>query len=51
MKTTTLKIKIGKLSIGHQQHISGTGVHGDKRLKRLKTRKNKNKKAIEEYDS
>lgn len=32
--------KTYKYSAGHQAHISGTGVHGDKRTKRNRTRGN-----------
>ena len=35
-----------KTSMGHQSHITGTGVHTDKRLRRQKTRGAKNLRAI-----
>lgn len=31
---------------GHQPHRSGSGKHGDRRLKRLKTRATRNRRAI-----
>lgn len=49
-KIIKIKIHIDKVSTGHKQHTTGSGVHADKRLKRLKTRANQNKKAIEESD-
>jgi hypothetical protein len=40
MSKTIIKIKIkaGKVSIVHQSHITGSGVHKDKRTKRNHTR-------------
>ena len=35
-----------KTSMGHQSHITGTGVHTDKRLRRQRTRGAKNSRAI-----
>lgn len=43
MSSIIMKIVIKpshKCAIGHQNHITGTGVHGDKRLKRNKNRGN-----------
>ncbi len=46
MKITKLEqIKAPK---GHQPHVTGTGVHKDKRLKRQRTRSAQRRKAIEE---
>ena len=42
-RTINMKIIIKpshKYAAGHQTHISGTGVHGDKRTKRNRTRGN-----------
>ena len=36
-ESNTIVIKIGKVAIGHQSHITGTGVH-DNRPKRSRTR-------------
>lgn len=36
-ETITIKIKVGKLAIGHQPHITGSGIH-DNRPKRQRTR-------------
>jgi hypothetical protein len=50
-KKTTLKIKakpIWKAAKGHQAHRGGAGTHADKRLSRLKTRGNQNRKAIDD---
>lgn len=41
MKTIKIKVKTPiKVAYGHVPHITGTGVHGDKRLKRNNTRGN-----------
>lgn len=48
---TTIKIKAKpswKISKGHQAHRGGAGTHGDRRLGRLKTRGNKDRKAIDD---
>ena len=42
------KIQIGNVSTGHKPHESGGGAHGDKRLKRMKTRKNRDEQAIKD---
>lgn len=34
----TISIKPWKVAIGHQQHVTGTGVHADKRTRRCRTR-------------
>ena len=47
-ESNKLIIKIGKIAIGHQSHISGTGVHGDSRTKRQRTRSEQNRTAIKE---
>jgi hypothetical protein len=47
--TITIKTKpIWKAAKGHQTHRGGAGIHGDRRLGRLKTRGNKDQKAIDE---
>jgi len=38
-----------KVARGHQAHITGTGVHHDKRTKRNRTRGNQNRAAIREW--
>lgn len=48
---TTINIKAKKpwkLATGHVPHRGGAGIHGDKRLKRLKTRRSQNQKAIDD---
>ena len=48
--TTVLIIKADhKVSLGHQAHITGTGVHGDRRTKRQRTRSANRRKAILEH--
>lgn len=37
-KIIKMTIKRLPLALGHKQHMSGVGVHGDKRLKRQQTR-------------
>ena len=39
-----------KVSTGHQDHITGTGVHKDKRTKRNRTRSNQQRRAIKDED-
>jgi len=46
-ESNTLIIKIGKVAIGHQSHITGTGIH-DNRPKRQRTRSQQNRQAIKE---
>ena len=41
-------IKIGKVAIGHQSHITGTGAH-DLRPKRQRTRGSQLRAAMKEY--
>lgn len=51
-KTITIKLnlkKIWELPRGHEDHLTGTGVH-DSRPKRLRTRSAANRKAIREFD-
>ncbi|MEK9805907.1 MAG: hypothetical protein VW551_06415 [Euryarchaeota archaeon] len=43
----TIKARDIKVSIGHRQHITGTGVH-DSRPKRRRTRSANNRAAIRE---
>ena len=38
-----------KVATGHRAHITGAGVHHDKRLKRQKTRSNQKRKALAEW--
>lgn len=33
-----LVIPVTKVAMGHQQHTTGSGIHHDKRLKRVRTR-------------
>lgn len=52
MGSEKVKIKVNpawKVAKGHQTHRNGGGTHSDKRLKRLKTRNNQNKRAIQDY--
>ena len=35
---------------GHSSHITGTGVHGDKRTKRERTRSSQKRKTFKEWD-
>lgn len=49
MSSEKIKVKpIWKTPTGHQNYSGGGGKHADRRLKRLKTRNSKNKKAIED---
>jgi hypothetical protein len=51
MKTIKIKVKTPiKVAYGHMSHISGTGVHGDKRLKRNNTRSNQNVKIRADWE-
>jgi len=45
-----IKIDPTKVARGHQAHITGTGVHHDKRTKRNRTRGNQNRAAIREWN-
>jgi hypothetical protein len=47
-KIIKIKIKVGKPSIGHQSHITGTGVH-DNRPRKQRTRSSQNNRAIREF--
>tara|TARA_Y100000034_G_C6898049_1_gene414505 strand:- start:2890 stop:3180 length:291 start_codon:yes stop_codon:yes gene_type:complete len=50
-KKITIKIKAKepwKVARGHTTRRGGAGVHGDRRLGRLKTRSNKNRSAIDD---
>jgi len=52
-KKTTIKLDktpIWKIPKGHQPRRNGAGTHGDRRLKRLKTRGNQNNNAIKDFD-
>lgn len=51
-KTITISLnlkKVWELPRGHEDHLTGTGVH-DNRPKRLRTRSASNRKAIRDYD-
>ena len=51
-KTITIKLnlkKVWELPRGHEDHLTGTGVH-DNRPKRLRTRGAANRKAIRDFD-
>jgi|TARA_Y100000310_G_scaffold41620_1_gene38905 hypothetical protein len=47
-ESSTMVIKVGKIAIGHQSHITGTGAH-DLRPKRKRTRSAQTRAAIREY--
>jgi hypothetical protein len=49
-----MKIRIeptnpGRIKKAHTPHRSGAGIHGDRRVKRLKTRNDANRYAIRTY--
>ena len=44
-----VKIDPMKVSIGHQSHVTGTGIHGDKRTKRHRTRSAQNRRMIGDW--
>ena len=44
-----IRIAVNEVAIGHRQHASGGGAHGDKRTKRHKTRGNRNRAAVKEW--
>lgn len=50
-KTIKIVIKANsfKVAIGHQPHTTGTGVHGDKRTKRNRTRSDQRRAAVGEW--
>jgi hypothetical protein len=47
-ETITIKIKVGKVAMGHQSHITGSGAH-DNRPKRKRTRSAQRRAAISEW--
>ena len=47
-RTITIKIKVGKISMGHQKHITGGGAH-DNRPRKQRTRSAQNNRAIREF--
>ncbi len=47
-KIIKIKIKVGKTSIGHQSHVTGTGAH-DNRPRKQRTRSAQNNRAIREF--
>jgi hypothetical protein len=47
-KSNRIVIKVGKIAIGHQAHITGTGTH-DLRPKRKRTRSTQNRAAMKEW--
>jgi len=50
-KTIKIVIKANsfKVAIGHQSHLTGTGIHGDKRTKRNRTRSDQRRAAVGEW--
>ena len=51
VESNRLIISIGhKVAAGHQPHITGTGVHKDKRTKRNRTRSDRKRTSINEWD-
>jgi hypothetical protein len=46
-ESNKLIIKVGKVAIGHQSHITGAGVHNS-RPRRQRTRSQQNRQAIKE---
>lgn len=44
-----IKINFNKIPRGHTPHRSGAGKHGDKRVKRQKTRSNKERVIMKEW--
>ncbi len=50
MMKFTIHIDPTKVAIGHQPHISGTGVHGDRRTKRHRTRAAQRRRAVGEWE-
>lgn len=44
----TIKIDPSKVARGHQAHITGSGKHGDRRTKRLRTRSAQRRAAMSE---
>ena len=47
LESNKLTIKVGKVAIGHQSHVTGTGIHNS-RPKRQRTRSQQNRQAIKE---
>lgn len=47
--TFTIQTKTLKVALGHQGHITGTGVHHDKRTKRNRTRSAQKQQSLSEY--
>jgi hypothetical protein len=47
-ESNTMVIKIGKVAIGHQSHITGTGIH-DTRPRKQRTRAAQKKQAIRDF--
>tara|TARA_R100000656_G_scaffold42720_2_gene35287 strand:+ start:1655 stop:1846 length:192 start_codon:yes stop_codon:yes gene_type:complete len=48
-ESNTMVIKIDRVAIGHQSHITGTGAH-DPRPKRKRTRASQLRAAMKEYN-
>ncbi len=46
---STIKLACRSLAKGHQAHKSGAGQHGDRRLKRLKTRHSQKRAAFSDW--
>lgn len=49
VESNVLKIEVGPVAMGHQPHITGSGVHQDRRRKRLRTRSAQRRAAVGEY--
>ena len=47
--TMIIRARDLKVSIGHQPHVTGTGVHKDKRTKRNRTRSDQKRRIMREY--
>lgn len=45
-----IKIDPTKVARGHQAHVTGAGVHHDKRTKRNRTRGNQRRAALREWN-
>lgn len=48
MKPLKIKVEPWKIPAGHQAHVTGTGVHGDKRTKRNRTRSDQKRNALKD---
>lgn len=50
-ETIIIKASDMKVAIGHQPHVTGTGVHKDKRTKRNRTRSDQKRRILKEYEN